>query len=136
MGECGLRGGYVEVINLDPAVKRVLLKSVSAKLCSSVLGQCAMDCVVNPPKPGEPSYDLFIKEKTAVLDSLKKRAQLVADTFNSFEGRQRQLARHQTSFMCPAHIILGPPYCPPLEKLQVMLSHFKDFHHKFMNKYK
>ncbi|KAH8018596.1 hypothetical protein HPB51_009035 [Rhipicephalus microplus] len=86
MGECGLRGGYVEVINLDPAVKRVLLKSVSAKLCSSVLGQCAMDCVVNPPKPGEPSYDLFIKEKTAVLDSLKKRAQLVADTFNSFEG--------------------------------------------------
>ncbi|XP_075527938.1 alanine aminotransferase 1 [Dermacentor variabilis] len=86
MGECGLRGGYVEVINLDPAVKRVLLKSVSAKLCSSVLGQSAMDCVVNPPKPGEPSYDLFVKEKTAVLDSLKKRAELVADTFNSFEG--------------------------------------------------
>ncbi|KAH9383379.1 hypothetical protein HPB48_024598 [Haemaphysalis longicornis] len=41
MGECGLRGGYVEIINLDPEVKRVLLKSVSAKLCSSVLGQAA-----------------------------------------------------------------------------------------------
>lgn len=99
MGECGLRGGYVEVINLDPEVKKVLLKSVSAKLCSSVLGQCAMDCVVNPPKPGEPSYDLFIKEKTAVLSSLKERAQLVADTFNSFEGfRCNQVAGAMYAF--------------------------------------
>lgn len=86
MGECGLRGGYVEVVNLDPEVKRVLLKSVSAKLCSSVLGQAAMDCVVNPPKPGEPSYGVYLKEKTEVLNSLKERAKLVADTFNSFEG--------------------------------------------------
>lgn len=39
MGECGLRGGYTEVINLDPEVKAMLLKSVSAMLCPSVLGQ-------------------------------------------------------------------------------------------------
>ncbi|KAL3185064.1 hypothetical protein MRX96_030948 [Rhipicephalus microplus] len=180
MGECGLRGGYVEVINLDPAVKRVLLKSVSAKLCSSVLGQCAMDCVVNPPKPGEPSYDLFIKEKTAVLDSLKKRAQLVADTFNSFEGfrcnrvagamyafpkftlpqkaiEEAKAAGQAPDFFYVMQLLENTGVCvvpgsgfgqvpgtyhfrttilPPLEKLQAMLSHFKDFHHKFMNKYK
>lgn len=39
MGECGLRGGYTEVINLDPDVKAMLLKSISAMLCPTVLGQ-------------------------------------------------------------------------------------------------
>ena len=33
MGECGIRGGYTEVTNLDPDVKAMLLKSISAKLC-------------------------------------------------------------------------------------------------------
>lgn len=44
MGECGLRGGYTEVINLDPEVKAMLLKSVSAMLCPTVLGQ-VIDCL-------------------------------------------------------------------------------------------
>nr|ADB91976.1 alanine aminotransferase [Branchiostoma belcheri] len=86
MGECGFRGGYMEVINMDPAVKLQLKKLVSTKLCPPVSGQATMDCVVNPPQPGEPSYESFIKEKTAVLTSLAERAKLVAETFNSIEG--------------------------------------------------
>lgn len=39
MGECGLRGGYAEVINLDEDVKKMYLKSISAMLCPTVLGQ-------------------------------------------------------------------------------------------------
>ena len=46
---------------MDPEVKVELKKLLSARLCSSVLGQVCMDAVVNPPKPGESSYDLFIK---------------------------------------------------------------------------
>ncbi|XP_013787751.1 alanine aminotransferase 2-like [Limulus polyphemus] len=88
MGECGLRGGYCELINIDPEVKKMLLKSISAKLCPSVLGQIAMDCVINPPQPGEPSHETFIKEKNEVLQSLKERAILAANTFNSIEGMQ------------------------------------------------
>lgn len=86
MGECGLRGGYCELLNVDADVKGMLLKSISAKLCSSVLGQVAMDCVVNPPQSGEPSHEMYIKEKNEVLDSLKERAVLVANTFNSING--------------------------------------------------
>lgn len=86
MGECGLRGGYSEVINLDPGVKAMLHKSISAMLCPTALGQTVMDCVVNPPRPGEPSYDQFAREKQDVLASLKLRAKMVADTFNSIEG--------------------------------------------------
>ncbi|KAJ8949003.1 hypothetical protein NQ314_008309, partial [Rhamnusium bicolor] len=86
MGECGLRGGYAEVLNMDPAVKAMYLKAISAMLCPTVLGQACLDTIMNPPTKGEPSYDLFIKEKTDVLDSLKVRAKMVADTFNSIEG--------------------------------------------------
>jgi len=45
-----------------------------------------MDCVVNPPQPGEPSYESFQEEKNSVLKSLAERAKLVADTFNSIPG--------------------------------------------------
>ncbi|KHJ79030.1 hypothetical protein OESDEN_21333 [Oesophagostomum dentatum] len=86
MGECGMRGGYVEFFNLDPEVFVLFKKMISAKLCSTVLGQVVMDCVVNPPKPGDPSYDLWLKEKTAVLDSLKQRATLVKQAYSSIEG--------------------------------------------------
>ncbi|KAG5887845.1 hypothetical protein JTB14_005611 [Gonioctena quinquepunctata] len=86
MGECGLRGGYVEVLNMDPAVKAQYLKAITAMLCSTVFGQATIDCVVNPPREGEPSYKQFMEEKNAVLGSLKDRAKMVADTFNSIEG--------------------------------------------------
>lgn len=86
MGECGIRGGYTEVINLDPQVKAMYLKAISAMLCPTTLGQTCMDVVVNPPQKGEPSYEQFMKEKQSVLDSLKLRAKMVADTFNSMEG--------------------------------------------------
>lgn len=45
-----------------------------------------MDCVANPPKEGDESYPLFLKEKNAVLGSLKERAQMVAEMFDSIEG--------------------------------------------------
>lgn len=86
MGECGIRGGYAEVINMCPDVKAALLKSISAQLCPTTIGQACIDVVVNPPKKGEPSYELFMKEKNGVLQSLKERAEMVANTFNSIEG--------------------------------------------------
>ena len=43
MGECGLRGGYAEVLNLEPDVKAMLFKCISAMLCPTVLGQVCLD---------------------------------------------------------------------------------------------
>ena len=106
MGECGIRGGYAEVCNVDSQVKAMLLKSISAKLCPTVIGQvfiyytmisslvvfnklcwqACMDVVVNPPKKGEPSYEEFMAQKNDTLRSLAERAKLVAQTFNSMEG--------------------------------------------------
>ncbi|XP_038223374.1 alanine aminotransferase 1-like [Zerene cesonia] len=86
MGECGLRGGWMELVNLEPQVQANLYKAISAMLCPSSLGQAAVDTVAKPPAAGEPSYELWIKEKTEVLRSLDRRAKMIADTFNAMEG--------------------------------------------------
>jgi alanine transaminase len=85
-GECGLRGGYVEVHNIDDEVHYQLNKLQSAQLGSNVIGQVVLSCIVNPPKEGEPSYELFMKEKNGVLHSLKDRARLVYDKLNKIDG--------------------------------------------------
>ncbi|CAB4038392.1 alanine aminotransferase 1 [Paramuricea clavata] len=85
-GECGIRGGYVEVLGLDEDVRYQITKLGSARLCSTSIGQIVMDCVVNPPKEGDESYPLFIKEKNVVLGSLKERSRMVAEAFDSIDG--------------------------------------------------
>ncbi|XP_076600466.1 alanine aminotransferase 2-like isoform X1 [Chaetodon auriga] len=86
MGECGFRGGYMEIINMDDEVKAQLTKLVSVRLCPPVPGQALMDLVVNPPQPGEPSYDNFIKERTATLSALAEKAKLTEQVLNTVEG--------------------------------------------------
>uniref|UniRef100_A0A8C0ISW1 alanine transaminase n=1 Tax=Chelonoidis abingdonii TaxID=106734 RepID=A0A8C0ISW1_CHEAB len=83
---CGLRGGYMEVVNLDPAVQQQLSKLVSVRLCPPVPGQVLLDVVMNPPKPGEPSYQSFIREKQAVLSDLAHKAQLTQEIFSQVPG--------------------------------------------------
>nr|CAB3250828.1 alanine aminotransferase 2 [Phallusia mammillata] len=86
MGECGFRGGYMEAINLDSKVKEQLRKLVSTRLCPPVTGQAALDVVMNPPQPGEPSFEQFDKEKRQVLGTLAEKARLTAEMFNSIPG--------------------------------------------------
>ena len=42
--------------------------------------------MVNPPKPGDASFEQFSKERTAELASLRRRAHMVTDSFNALEG--------------------------------------------------
>ncbi|KAL7386621.1 hypothetical protein ABVT39_011133 [Epinephelus coioides] len=86
MGECGFRGGYMEIINMDEEVKAQLTKLVSVRLCPPVPGQALMDLVVNPPLPGEPSYDKFMKERTATLSALSEKAKLTEKVLNTVQG--------------------------------------------------
>ncbi|XP_026327965.1 alanine aminotransferase 1 [Hyposmocoma kahamanoa] len=86
MGECGLRGGWMELLNLQPTVQAHLYKTISAMLCPSVLGQVAVDCVAKPPAPGEPSHERWLREKAGVLRALRERAAMVVDAFNSMPG--------------------------------------------------
>ncbi len=58
---CGLRGGYVEVVGMQDDVMSQLKKLQSAQLGSNVVGQIVVDCIMDPPLPGDESYDLFMK---------------------------------------------------------------------------
>ena len=85
-GECGMRGGYVEMHNFLPEVLDEMYKVASINLCPNVPGQVALGLMVNPPKPGDPSYVLYMQEKNALIDSLRRRAKLITDAFNALEG--------------------------------------------------
>uniref|UniRef100_A0A3P8VRQ5 alanine transaminase n=1 Tax=Cynoglossus semilaevis TaxID=244447 RepID=A0A3P8VRQ5_CYNSE len=67
IGECGLRCGYVELVNLDPSLKDYIYKLFSKDSCAPVLGQIAMDLMTNPPQPGDPSYSLYEAVSTETL---------------------------------------------------------------------
>ncbi|XP_029448108.1 alanine aminotransferase 1 isoform X2 [Rhinatrema bivittatum] len=86
MGECGFRGGYMEVINMDPEVKQQLTKLVSVRLCSPVPGQALMGVIMNPPQPGDASYKQYNNEKLAVLRNLAEKAQLTEKIFRQAPG--------------------------------------------------
>uniref|UniRef100_A0A8C4HJ38 alanine transaminase n=1 Tax=Dicentrarchus labrax TaxID=13489 RepID=A0A8C4HJ38_DICLA len=85
-GECGFRGGYMEVLNMDTQVMAQLVKLLSVRLCPPVSGQAAMDVIVNPPREHEPSYAQFTKEKSSVLDALAHKASLTEQILNSVPG--------------------------------------------------
>ncbi|CAF4592854.1 unnamed protein product [Rotaria sp. Silwood2] len=84
-GECGSRGGYYELINVDKDVRMQLNKLISP-VCSTSWGQAIMDAIVNPPEEGKPSYKLYEQERTDVLNQLREKASLVNDLFNSIDG--------------------------------------------------
>jgi len=53
MGECGLRGGYVESYNVDPAVEAQFRKFKTISLSTNTVGQVMMDLMMNPPTYAE-----------------------------------------------------------------------------------
>lgn len=86
IGECGRRGGYYEAVNIDKQIMGQLLKLASVGLCPNVQGQMAVDIMVNPPRPGEPSYELYQSEVDSIFASMKRRSKKLADAFNSLPG--------------------------------------------------
>jgi glutamate--glyoxylate aminotransferase len=86
LGECGLRGGYVELANFHPGTIDEMYKAASINLSPNTTGQVALSMLVDPPKAGDESYPLFQKEMDAENASLRRRAHLMTDSFNALEG--------------------------------------------------
>ena len=88
LGECGLRGGYFEMLGIPQEVKDQIYKLASISLCSNTMGQITTGLMVQPPVEGEPSFSLYKKEKDDILGSMHRRAILVARELNKLEGVQ------------------------------------------------
>ena len=50
--------------------------------------QVVTDALVNPPKPGDPSFDLYHKEMTEIITSLASKAKMVHERMNKIPGIQ------------------------------------------------
>lgn len=85
-GECGQRGGYVEMVGIDDDVNDILYKLAASKLCSNVPGQAMVSLMCQGPNPGDVSYEAHEREKKAVFEGLKERANLVSEGLNSIPG--------------------------------------------------
>ncbi|CAN6613577.1 hypothetical protein TRVA0_005S02828 [Trichomonascus vanleenenianus] len=86
IGECGQRGGYMELVGFSPEVQDTIYKLASISLCPVVTGQALMELMVNPPRPGDESYEQFTEETNGIFDTLKSRATSLYKAFNGLEG--------------------------------------------------
>ena len=80
-GECGQRGGYMELVGFKPEVKDVVFKLASINLCSVVSGQALMELMINPPQEGDPSYPLYKSETESIHNDLESRAESLYQAF-------------------------------------------------------
>jgi len=86
LGECGQRGGYMEVCGMDEDIMLQFYKLASISLCSGSTGQIMVGLMVNPPAPNSPSFPLFEREQNQILQSLKRRAKRLAVGLNDIPG--------------------------------------------------
>ncbi|KAI4355359.1 hypothetical protein L6164_004140 [Bauhinia variegata] len=85
-GECGKRGGYMEVTGFAADVREQIYKVSSVNLCSNISGQILASLVMSPPKVGDESYESYCAEKEGILSSLSRRAKTLEEAFNKLEG--------------------------------------------------
>jgi aspartate/methionine/tyrosine aminotransferase len=88
LGECGHRGGYLECRNLEPGVLDEITKLQSISLCANSVGQIVTYLLVRPPKPGEPSFELYDREKRGILEALRQKARIVEQGLNAARGME------------------------------------------------
>lgn len=85
LGEGGVRGGYMELHNIDPAVATQINKLMSVGFCANVLGQIAVGLMVNPPSTGL-AGSMHRKHRESVITSLERRYKKLNAALNALTG--------------------------------------------------
>ena len=91
-GECGHRGGYLEVRNppkvsgTNASLTEIILKQASVCLCSNTVGQLLVYLMVNPPEEGTEPYRQFIEEKQSRLSELFDKATMIREAFKQMDS--------------------------------------------------
>eukprot|EP00300_Choanocystis_sp_HF-7_P042507 c9254_g1_i1.p1 GENE.c9254_g1_i1~~c9254_g1_i1.p1 ORF type:complete len:465 (-),score=104.20 c9254_g1_i1:43-1437(-) len=82
-----LQGGYVElVLNQETSeIRRQILKMISMDQ-SSIYGQISLNCVVDPPTPGQPSFEIFAREIKENLERYHQHVMLTFKELNTQDG--------------------------------------------------
>jgi len=86
LGECGHRGGYLEIRNVPEEVRAQFIKLQSISLCANVSGQFSTYFMVAPPEPGDESYAVYARERETILAALKRKAEILGEGVNRIPG--------------------------------------------------
>lgn len=86
IGECGQRGGYMELFGFQDDVKQNILKLATIEICAVVTGQAVVSLMVDPPKPGDDSYETDVIEKSNIKREMYTRALLLHKMFSKLDG--------------------------------------------------
>ena len=91
-GECGHRGGYLEIRN-SPRVKDtdisftdLVFKQATVNICSNTVGQLMMYLLVNPPPENSEPYLRFTNERRRILEDLHDKAAMIRAGFDHMVG--------------------------------------------------
>ena len=91
-GECGHRGGYLEVRNApmvggtDLSFTELIFKQASVNICPTTVGQLLTYLMVNPPPEGSAPYREFMQQKRSILQELNDKATMIREGFSEMEG--------------------------------------------------
>jgi len=86
LGECGHRGGYLELRNVPDPVLDQFIKLQSISLCANVPGQIATYAMVAPPQEGDESHALYVRERDGILADLKEKARILGEGISKVPG--------------------------------------------------
>nr|ACN40783.1 unknown [Picea sitchensis] len=76
----------MEVTGLHKDIKDQLYKLTSMNTCSNISGQILASLVMNPPKSGDESFEMFCAERDGILSSLARHAKILVNALNQLEG--------------------------------------------------
>jgi aspartate/methionine/tyrosine aminotransferase len=91
-GECGHRGGYMELRNpptaagTDLSFRDIIFKQASVALCSNLVGQLMVYLMVSPPPEGSEPYALYVQERDAILQELEDKATMLREGFKQMDS--------------------------------------------------
>ncbi|XP_017540851.1 alanine aminotransferase 2-like [Pygocentrus nattereri] len=86
IGECGLRTGYMELVNIDPEVMQYAYSLFTINLNVPVIGQIALDVMADPPQPGQPSYALYAQQVQSFQRTLMNNVQRTLEVLTGLPG--------------------------------------------------
>ncbi|KAH9713885.1 Alanine aminotransferase 2 [Citrus sinensis] len=133
-GECGKRGGYMEVTGFSAEVREQIYKVASVNLCSNISGQILASLVMSPPKTLEDAFNslegitcnkaegaMYLFPRIQLPEKAIKAAEAEKTVPDAFYCRRLLNATGivlvpgsgfgQVSDRSPALGILGAPYC-------------------------
>ncbi|MDZ7844471.1 MAG: aminotransferase class I/II-fold pyridoxal phosphate-dependent enzyme [Anaerolineales bacterium] len=92
LGECGHRGGYLELRNPPEIIgstldfTELLHKQASVSLCSNTPGQLLTYLMIRPPADNSQTHQKYMEEKKKILNDLHEKAVMIRKAFQEMEG--------------------------------------------------